>query len=551
MSQLWEAMVMPRLAAHLFELLYEQGVRHAFGLPGDFALTLFDALAESPLEIVVMTHEPCVGFAADAYSRVRGLGVAVVTYGVGALNMVNSVAQAYAEKSPLVVISGGPGVRERREHELLHHKVKTFESQWRVYQEVTAYATILDNPLTADAEIHKALDIALTFKRPVYLEIPRDMVMAEIEELPYTPQPVKRTDRGALLEAVSETVKMLNDAQSPVLLVDVEVHRFGLQTQVVELAERLGVPVCSTLLGKSAFPEHHPQYIGVYNGEAGDPRVRDIVESSDCLLMLGAFLTDINLGMFTANIDPCRTVLANSERVRIRHHEYSNVEFVSFVQELCQSPDLLHRDPSWIVPMQPRVQPCDGLLTMSGVLYELNAFIDDETLMVTDVGDPMFAAIDIKTHEGTSFLCPAYYASMGFAIPGAVGAALGDPFRRVVVLVGDGAFLMTGMELLTIKRLGLNPIILVLNNRGYTSLRTMGHQQATYLHQFPEVDFAQLATTFGGVGFVVETAEQLRLALAKAKELPTFSVLDIRLRPDDVSPALQRLGDLFAQRLKG
>jgi indolepyruvate decarboxylase len=243
--------------------------------------------------------------------------------------------------------------------------------------------------------------------------------------------------------------------------------------------------------------------------------------------------------------------LANSERVRIRHHEYSNVEFVSFVQELCQSPDLLHRDPSWIVPMQPRVQPCDGLLTMSGVLYELNAFIDDETLMVTDVGDPMFAATDIKTHEGTSFLCPAYYASMGFAIPGAVGAALGDPFRRVVVLVGDGAFLMTGMELLTIKRLGLNPIILVLNNRGYTSLRTMGHQQATYLHQFPEVDFAQLATTFGGVGFVVETAEQLRLALAKAKELPTFSVLDIRLRPDDVSPALQRLGDLFAQRLKG
>lgn len=113
------------------------------------------------------------------------------------------------------------------------------------------------------------------------------------------------------------------------------------------------------------------------------------------------------------------------------------------------------------------------------------------------------------------------------------------------------AFLMTGMELLTIKRLGLNPIILVLNNRGYTSLRTMGHQQATYLQQFPEVDFAQLATTLGGAGFIVETADQLRLALAKAKELPVFSLLDIRLRPDDVSPALQRLGDLFAQRLKG
>lgn len=541
---------MPRLAAHIFELLYAQGVRHAFGIPGDFALSLYDALADSPLEIVVMTHEPCVGFAADAYSRVRGLGVAVVTYGVGALNMVNSVAQAYAEKSPLVVVSGAPGVRERREHDLLHHKVKTFETQWRVYQEVTAYATVLDNPLTADAEIHKALDIALTYKRPVYLEVPRDMVDVEIEELPYTPPSIKRTDRGALLEALSETVKMLNDARSPVLLVDVEVHRFGLQTQVVELAERLGVPVCSTMLGKSAFPEHHPQYIGIYNGEAGDPRVRDIVENSDCLVMLGAFLTDINLGMFTAHLDPTRTILATSERLAIRHHEYSNVDFVDFVQELCQSPDLIRRDPSWIVPMQPRVGPCDGRITMSGLLYELNAFIDDNTLLVNDVGDPLFAADDIKTHEGTSFLCPAYYASMGFGIPGVIGASLADPFRKAMALVGDGGFLMTGMELTTAKKLGLNPIVIVINNSCYASLRAMGHEHADFV-KIASVNFAKLAEVFGGVGFVIETSEQLRTALAKAKELPVFSVLDVRLPPDDVSPALRRLGELFARTLKG
>lgn len=146
---------------------------------------------------------------------------------------------------------------------MLHHKVKTFESQLSVYQEVIAYATILDNPFTADEEIHKAINIALTYKRPVYLEIPRDMVNAEIEERPFSLQPFKHFDRGALLEPVSETVKMFNDAQSPVMLVDVEVLRFGLQTQVVELAEQLGIPVCSTLIGKSAFPEHHPQYIGI------------------------------------------------------------------------------------------------------------------------------------------------------------------------------------------------------------------------------------------------------------------------------------------------
>ncbi len=541
---------MPRLAMHLFEMLHSYGVRHAFGIPGDFALSLYDALEGSPLEIVVMTHEPSAGFAADAYSRVRGLGVAVVTYGVGALNTVNSVAQAYAEKSPLVVVSGAPGTKERQERDLLHHKVKTFETQWRVYQEVTAYATILDNPLTADAEIHRALDIALSFKRPVYIEIPRDMVDVEIEELPYQIPPAKRVSRGALLEALSETVQALNKATSPVLLVDVEVHRFGLQETVVELAERLQVPVCSTMLGKSAFPEHHPLYIGIYNGEAGDPTVREMVEGSDCRVMLGAFLTDINLGMFTAQLTTEKTILATSEKIAIGYHEYPNVDFRQFVEELTRSPDLLSHNIDPIPTMQPRVEPSPGSITMKGLLYELNEFIDDNTLLVNDVGDALFACDDIRTHQGTSFFCPAYYASMGFAIPGVIGASLADPFRRAIAMVGDGGFLMTGMELVTAKRLGLNPIIIVLNNSCFASLRAMGHETASFVN-LPRLDFADIARALGGQGIVVETGLQLKEALRSARDSDVFTVLDVRLSPCDVSPALRRLGELFARTLKG
>ncbi|MCS7223257.1 MAG: thiamine pyrophosphate-binding protein [Armatimonadetes bacterium] len=541
---------MPKLALHLFETLYAHGVRHAFGIPGDFALSLYDALEESPLEIVVMTHEPSAGFAADAYSRVRGLGVAVVTYGVGALNMVNSVAQAYAEKSPLVVVSGAPGIRERRERDLLHHKVKTFETQWRVYQEVTAYATILDNPLTADAEIHRAIETALTFKRPVYIEVPRDMVDANIDELPYERPPVKKVSRGALLEALSETIQALNKAQCPVLLVDVEVHRFNLQETVVELAEKLQIPVCSTMLGKSAFPEHHPLYIGIYNGEAGDPTVRELVEGSDCLLMLGAFLTDINLGMFTAHLNAEKTILATSEKIAIGYHEYPNVDFREFVEELTRSQELKPHHTEPIPTMRPRVEPSPGPITMKGLLYELNAFINDDTLLVNDVGDALFACDDIQTHEGTSFLCPAYYASMGFAIPGVIGASLADPFRRAIALVGDGGFLMTGMELVTAKKLGLNPIIIVLNNSCYASLRAMGHENASFVN-LPTLNFSEIARALGGKGVVVETGLQLRKALHQARDSDVFTVLDVRLSPSDISPALKRLGELFARTLKG
>ena len=541
---------MPQLAPYIFELLHQQGVQHAFGIPGDFALTLYDALAESKIKPVVMTHEPCVGFAADAYSRIRGLGLAVVTYGVGGLNMVNAVAGAYAEKSPLVVLSGSPGVKERRERDLLHHKIKTFDTQKRVYEEITLYAATLDDPATVVHQIHRAIDYAIAFKRPVYLEIPRDMVYAEIEDIKYLPTSVKQTDPEALTEAIAETLTMLHRAKSPVLLVGVELHRFGLQSQVISLAEKLGIPVCSTMLGKSVFPESHPQYIGIYNGEAGDPYVSNTVEESDCLLMLGVFMTDINLGMFTAHLEAKNTVYVTSEHIALKHHEYPNVLFADFITGLENSVDLPHYDSSLITSMQPRVTASEGKISMSGLLWELNRYIDRDTLLVTDVGDTLFAADDIKMREGTSFLCPAFYASMGFAVPGVIGAQLADPFRKAIALLGDGAFQMTGMELLTAKKLSLSPVVIIVNNGSFTSLRSMGHEQADFVN-IPTMDYARFAKSIGGRGFVVKTGAELHQALKDARDSETLSIIDVRLVPEDISPGLQRMSDLFAKTLKG
>ena len=316
------------------------------------------------------------------------------------------------------------------------------------------------------------------------------------------------------------------------------------------LAEKLGVPVCSTMLGKSVFPEGHPQYIGIYNGEVGNSYVRNVVEESDCLLMLGAFMTDFNLGLFSAHLEMARTVYATSENIAIKHHEYSKVLFEDLIAALYTSSDLPHHDPDRIMPMKPRVARSEGKISMSGLLYELNQFIDSDTLLVTDAGDTMFAADDIQMQEGTSFLCPAFYASMGFGVPGMIGAQLADPFRRAIALVGDGAFQMTGMELLTAKRLNLNPIVIVTNNRSFASLRMMGHQEADFVN-IPSMNYAQLATLLGGRGFVVETSEQLCQAFRLARESDTFSIIDVYISPDDVSPTMQRVGDLFAKTLKG
>src|SRR5688572_22561107 len=197
------------LGKFLFEYLHSKGVRHAFGVPGDFALPTFAWLEKSPIRAITMTHEPGAGFAADAYSRVNGIGLVCVTYCVGGLNVVNAIAGAYAEKSPVVVISGGPGIKDREKDPLLHHKVKTFETQRRVYDEVTVASTILLDEHRAAEEIMRCVDACVTQKRPVYIEVPYDIVDRVIPTCCEPPRVAAESDPGTLSAAVGETLEMI------------------------------------------------------------------------------------------------------------------------------------------------------------------------------------------------------------------------------------------------------------------------------------------------------------------------------------------------------
>ena len=167
------------LTEYLLTRLRELGVDHTFGIPGDFVLPVYAVQDAFGMPTVVCSHEPGVGFAADAYARIRGLGVALVTYGAGALNLLNPVACAYAEQSPLLIVSGGPEVAMRRPEVYLHHVVKSFESQFNIFREVTVDAAILDDVAEAPATIDRVLRNVVGLKRPGYLEIPRDRVFAE------------------------------------------------------------------------------------------------------------------------------------------------------------------------------------------------------------------------------------------------------------------------------------------------------------------------------------------------------------------------------------
>jgi indolepyruvate decarboxylase len=531
------------IGQYLIDRLLELGVGHIFGIPGDYVLTLYKMMEESPLKLVGMTREDSAGYAADAYARINGLGCVCVTYCVGGLSTCNSIAGAYAEKSPVVVVSGSPGIGERARNPLLHHKVKEFSTQAEVFEKITVASAVLDDPSRAFAEIDRVLAAALRYKRPVYLEIPRDLVLAKAPRPRKVPVSIPPSDPDALREAIDETAAMISAAKRPMILADVEVHRFGLQDDLIALAESTGMPIATTILGKSVISEGHPLFVGVYEGAMGRAGVAEFVEASDCLLMLGCFLTDINLGIFTANLDPSRCIDATSEDLRIRYHHYRDVRLDDYIRGLnARGLKPAHVAPPAKVglPRKPWGMVRDAPMTSARLFARLDLMLDAEMTVIADIGDSLFGAADLTMGRRTEFISPAYYTSMGFAVPAAVGVGMAGTKARTLVIVGDGAFQMTGMELSTVARHDLNPIVVVMNNKGYTTERflldgTFNDIHDWAFHKIPEVLGA-------GRGFNVRTEGELDAALVAAMaDTSGFSLLNVHLDRLDRSPALERL----------
>ena len=531
------------LGQFLFEYLHRRGVRHSFGVPGDFALPTFAWLEKSPIQSITMTHEPGAGFAADAYSRINGIGLVCVTYCVGGLNVLNSIAGAFAEKSPVVVVSGAPGRKDREKDPLLHHKVKTFETQRRVYDEVTVASTVLLDEQTAAAEISRCVEACLRHKRPVYIEVPHDMVDREVPTV-QIPLAVKvQSEPHVLQEALDESLTMLRSAKKPVILAGVELHRFGLTDIAVKMAERMNIPIAADLLSKSAVPENHPLYIGVYGGAmSSELAVRNYVESADCVLMLGTFITDMNMGIGTANLDRSRVILATTESIRVQYHKYEDIEFLDFLQGLATSriprKKFKHPNPHFEPKPLSRTELTDPI-NMKELIRIVSLNLDENCCVVSDVGDGLFGAVGIRTSKRAEFIAPAYYLSMGFAVPASIGVSIADSKLRPIVLVGDGAFQMTGTELSTAVRLGLRPIVLILNNDGYGTMRKIRDGSFNTISRW---NYGKICELVGGGEYsVAATKGELDGAIRSALGSTTTRVIDVRIPRDDMSPQLANM----------
>ncbi len=533
------------VGSFLFDYLYQQGVTHAFGIPGDFALPTFRWLQKSPIDLITMTHEPSVGFAADGYARVHGLGVAVVTYCVGGLNMLNAVACAYAEKSPVIVISGGPSPNDRKADSLLHHKVRTFDTQRRIFEEVTCANTVLSDPRTAAAEIMRVVQEVQAQCRPGYIEVPFDIVDMPIPPPIFLNPEPPVSDAENLAAAIEDAVAMINGAKQPVIIADVELHRHGLTDLAIGIAKKFNIPIAATLLSKSVISEQNPLYIGVYSGGLSEPECQKMVEESDCLIMLGAFLTDVFLGMNSATLSRRHAILATTEKTLIGLRRYESIVFKDFLEKLLYSN--VNPRPKFVNPVphpssEPLVFGKDDIILVEQFFDLLAEHMPDDATVVCDTGDALLGALGLRTSQKNNFLSDAYYLSMGFAVPASIGAMAANPASRAVVIVGDGAFQMTGTELSTVAKEKMNPIVCVLNNDGYGTQRHILDGPFNNIHMW---DYTKLCEMLHyGKAYRVTTMGELEQAfLDAAKYEDDMIFIEVIIPRDDCSRSLRRMGE--------
>ena len=541
------------IGQYLIRRLQEYGLEDIFGIPGDYILSFYGMLEQSPINVVGCTREDCAGFAADSYARVKGLGAVCVTYCVGGLSICNSIAGAYAEKSPVVILTGSPGLRERVNNPLLHHMVRDFSTQKDVFEKLCIAGAELSDPISAFREIDRVLDAVVRFKRPGYIELPRDMVNVIPHVSHVFPTEQSASDPQVLTEAVNEAAQLIEKAEKPVILAGVELHRFHLQDELLALAEHTQIPVAATMLGKSVFRETHPLYVGLYEGAMGREEVTKFVEESDLVLLLGTFMTDINLGVFTANLDPGKCIYATSEQLRLKYHHYHGVTLPDFMRELTKRKVScpLRAIPDGIrMNMAPVGEVTDKPITTQRMMQMINPLLDDETIVIADIGDSLFAATELVTRGRSEFLSPAYYTSMGFAVPATLGAQTARRNARVLAMIGDGAFQMTGMELSTIIRHGYDPVIIVLDNHGYGTERWLheGTWQYNEIHPWAYSKLPEFLR--GGTGYEVSTEEEFHEALHKAwDDRKGMSIIHVHLPENDASPTLRRLGERLGARV--
>ena len=518
----------------LLRRLKEAGMRHLFGVPGDYNLALLQQLQDTgALKWIGTCNELNASYAADGYARLNGLGALLVTNGVGPLSAINGVGGSYSEHVPVICISGSIPLRSIDRGQGMHHTMAdgTFDHFLNAYAQVTAARTRL-TPRNAATEIDRLILTAWREKLPVYMELPSDITYLDIE-VPAGPLILAEppSDPERLRSCIAAIAGRLSAAKSPAILVDADADRFGVASDLMKLAEKMQAPVAVINAAKGVINESFPHYLGIYGGKASEPHVREAIETSDCLFSIGYRPIEVTTGDFTASL-PADTIHARGHSVDVGDDNYQAVTLKEVLRGVIDAvPQVTNRAPRRAAAAVAGTR-ADGSakLTQAAYWQAMQGYLRPGDVLYVDNGTS-FVLLGLKLPPNCTFVGSINWGSIGYSVGALLGALTAAPNRRHLLFIGDGSFQVSAQELSTILRHDHKPVIFLINNGGYTIERGYLGKTESY-NDVANWAYADLPKVFcpntSARSFVVRTVSDLQNVLKASNETMIFveSIMD-------------------------
>lgn len=534
---------------YVLSRLQEIGITDVFGVAGDYAFPIEDAVCENKsMRWIGNCNELNASYAADGYARIKGAAALSTTFGVGELSALNGIAGAYAEHLPIFHLVGMPASGVQKNHRLVHHTLGNgdFDVFYQMSQHLSCAHAIF-TPENCIAETERLITAALQERRPVYLGFPSDYAVMPVIADKNTNKPlIPKSNSKSLSAAVDAILAKLNSSTQACFIPGILTTRLGLAQQVQTLIDKTGLPYTTMFMDKAILSESNPSYIGLYNGHLMNPKVAEFVESCDCLIGIGAVLTDFNSGSFTAKINSENFINILPDHVIVGSAVYPQIYMKDVISQLnALAPTLNHKG----IQAQGLGSPIQGeqnKITAEYLYPRLESLFREDDIIIAETGTASMGLGFALLPKNAQFHNQTLWGSIGWATPAAFGAAIAEPNRRIILVTGEGSHQLTAQEISQFARFNLKPIIFVLNNDGYLIERLLCKDPEAYYNDLPQWNYAQLPDALGCENWYcqrVSRCDELDAAINTAQSSGNAAYIEVVMDRYASSELAKKLGE--------
>ena len=516
-------------AEYLIKCLEELGVNDFFGLPGDYNFNLLYAVENNPnTRWIGCTNELNAGYAADGYARLRGYGAIITTYGVGELSAINAIAGSMAENVPVVSIVGVPATKCINNKTCVHHNFQdvNYYACYEAHKPVTAAAAYLTRD-NAKIEIDRVLKVLVKEKKPVYIAIPLDIAKMEISDKKVSYD--WTSDEETLKLVSSKIAAKINNSKKPVILGDVLVKRFDSRIEYKEFVSKSGIPVTNFLMGTNLIDMDYEKYLGGYYAKFENPAAQKAVDETDCLIAVGPVYTDLNAFGFNLPYKINDHIAIYGTYTYVEGERYNNVKMSDVLEAVTK---LIDKKDIYIEKPEIGYEHQSGgaeALSSKYIYPRLQEFLKENDILIAETGIVPHGVAPMKFPHNVELQTQTLWGSIGWGTPAALGVCLAKPKSRVILITGEGSHQLTAMEIGNMLRRGVKPVIIVLNNNGYTIERVLSDKPEDKFNNIMQMNYSKFARVFEGDVWAtkVTTAEDFDKALKVTQIMNKMCYIEI------------------------